>query len=297
MALLVSRNEGMHSELSVLKGKSFVPRATDVFIVTYPKCGTTWVSAIAQYLRSSKNDFEEITEVVPWDTVAHDCGQDLNDEQVAEPRLFKSHYSWPEIAKGGKYVYVIRHPSDAFVSFYNFLPAYMHVEGLSIETFAEAIFAGLSKSGGIWKHYLDWFEAAQKYPENILILAFEDLKRDLKTEISRLQQFMNSPFDISVDDVYAKTTFDAMAANKKQFDDHFVFDRLRHQIGIPENQAHRATKVHKGTIGSRSAIPDSVNDLLEAQWNNIIGPSLNCKTYDDLLHIVHILHTKYHPSP
>ena len=39
-------------------------------------------------------DFGEITEVVPWDILAKDCGQDLDADQPCEPRLFKSHEPW-----------------------------------------------------------------------------------------------------------------------------------------------------------------------------------------------------------
>jgi hypothetical protein len=33
--------------------------------------------------------FGEITEVVPWTICAMDCGQRLEDEQIAAPRLYK----------------------------------------------------------------------------------------------------------------------------------------------------------------------------------------------------------------
>lgn len=66
----------MHSLESVRVGQTMVPRASDVFIVTYPKCGTTWMTQIVHALRSRANmHFDEITEVVPWDIMAHDCGQ------------------------------------------------------------------------------------------------------------------------------------------------------------------------------------------------------------------------------
>ena len=87
-------------------------------MVTYPKCGTTWMTQIIHTLRTrgaaEHNQFGEITEVVPWDILAIDCEQDLGAEQVASPRVFKSHEAYGDVIKGAKYVYVARNPEDAF---------------------------------------------------------------------------------------------------------------------------------------------------------------------------------------
>jgi aryl sulfotransferase len=126
--------------------------------------------------------FGEITEVVPWDVLAHDCGQDLSAPQVAVPRAFKSHATWPSICKGGRYLYVARDPVDAFYSFYKFLPAYINLQpgDITQEQFADAIFAGVSHSGQIWDHFLGWWE--QRHNPDVMWLFYEDLKDDLPGE-------------------------------------------------------------------------------------------------------------------
>ena len=78
-------------EASSEYGRNFKPRPSDVFIVTYPKCGTTWMSQICHMLRGGGMDFGEITEVCPWDEKAKMCGQDLDADQEKSPRIFKSH--------------------------------------------------------------------------------------------------------------------------------------------------------------------------------------------------------------
>ena len=71
--LMAMRNSAMHSNESVRVGRSFKPQPSDVFVVTYPKCGTTWVTQILHALRTAGSmDFGEITEVVPWVILAHE---------------------------------------------------------------------------------------------------------------------------------------------------------------------------------------------------------------------------------
>ena len=292
MAKLGERNGRMHSVASVAAGTSFVPKKSDVFIVTYPKCGTTWVSAICHFLRSDRcggDDFGEITEVVPWDIVALDCGQDLDGAQVGSVRLFKSHEAHEKIAKGARYVYVARDPKDAFLSFYKFLPAYMHAEPLSVERFAQGIFGGLSHSGGIWTHFAGWWP--RRRDANVLWLTYEDIKEDPKREIARVARFMGCASDAeTVDRVHAATTLEAMSRDGAKYDDHFVFSKLRKQMGFPDDATHLATKVRSGTVGGSKALPAGVTKMLEDRWRNTMERRTGLATYADLRAEVKALH-------
>ena len=90
MEALKARLSLTETDESTQLGLAFKPNPSDVFINTYPKCGTTWVSMILHCLRSRGNlDFGEITDVVPWDKCAHDCGQNLDDPHKYTPRLYK----------------------------------------------------------------------------------------------------------------------------------------------------------------------------------------------------------------
>ena len=92
--LMAMRNNAMHSDESVRVGRAFQPQPSDVFVVTYPKCGTTWVTQILHALRTAGSmDFGESTEVVPWDILAHDCGQKLDAAQVWGVRVRAGRHS------------------------------------------------------------------------------------------------------------------------------------------------------------------------------------------------------------
>ncbi|KAJ1449229.1 P-loop containing nucleoside triphosphate hydrolase protein [Pelagophyceae sp. CCMP2097] len=279
LALLRERNGRMHSEVSIAHGRGFATRPSDVFIVTYPKCGTTWVTAIAHLLRGgSFDDFGEITEAVPWDVIAQDCGQDCSADQPHLIRLFKSHEHRADIAGGAKYIYVARNPDDALVSFFNFLPPYMGCQGLSLETFADGIFGGLSHSGGIWDHITSWW--ACRNEADVLWLAFEDLKEDPHREVKRIANFLGVDADAAfVLSVVEQTSLKAMAAQGSKFDDHFAFQKLKSQIGFSEDARHSTSKVQSGQIGKGKQLPVSVKAVLDKRWATSVAAKTGLCNY------------------
>ena len=74
-------------------GETYQLRPTDVIVVSFPKTGTTWTQNCCEQLRTGAGgyDFDDITIRQPWIEFAYDLGQDLDDEQVANPRIFKTH--------------------------------------------------------------------------------------------------------------------------------------------------------------------------------------------------------------
>eukprot|EP00798_Chlamydomonas_sp_ICE-L_P010227 gene10227-8145_t len=235
--LMVERNSRMHSPESVAAGRAFKPR---------PR--TTWVTQIAHSLRSRGHmDFGEITEVVPWDICAKDCGQNVDDEQVAHPRLYKSHESYDTVPKGAKYIYVARNPLDAFVSFFHFLPAYMGIPAgaMPMSDFANAMFGGLSISGGIWGHFLGWWH--HRKDPNVLWLFFEDLKEDHVGCVRRIAEFMgvDTKDEELIQLAVKQSTFDFMSTHATQFDDHFLRDKIKVQSGLDEDSKFTVGKVRK----------------------------------------------------
>jgi aryl sulfotransferase len=289
LELMAKRNKGMHSDASTAHGRSFQPRATDVFICTYPKCGTTWVTQICHQIRSNGHmDFEEIFNVCPWDVMALDCGVDLNAEQVANPRVFKSHESFSLVAKGGKYIHVCRDPFDAFVSFYRFLPAWAAIPPgeITVEEFAAAVFGGVSHSGGIWDFYVDWWE--QRLNPNVLWVCYEDLRSGLEEQVRRIAAFMEVPLDDALLQVTLEhSSFGFMQQRSTQFDEHVVFEKVRGNMGIPKDYIFGDVEVSKvrkegGTTGEGKNLPDAVVEMLRKRWEITIEAKTGLKSYADL---------------
>lgn len=297
MELLAKRNKGMHSERSVSYGRSFKPRPSDVFVTTYPKCGTTWVTQICHQLRTGGHmDFGEITEVVPWDILAHDCGQDLDADQVGDPRVFKSHERAPDIAAGGRYIHVCRRPEDAFVSFYRFLPAWAALPpgALSVEEFAEAVFGGVSHSGGIWDFFAEWWE--RRLDADVLWVCYEDLKEDLEGQVRLIAKFMGVPMTGELmATVLERSSFQYMERHTASFDEHFVFSKVRKQMGIPDDYTFGDVTVSKvraggGSVGEGKALPPAVAKMLRDRWERSVHSRTGLATYEDMRAAVKAMH-------
>ncbi|MEE4349847.1 MAG: sulfotransferase domain-containing protein [Pacificimonas sp.] len=90
----------------------YEPRPSDVIITPYGKCGTTWLQQTFHQLRTGGDeDYDDISRVLPWIETAHVHGVDVNAEQRANPRGFKSHLSYHALPKGAKW----RGPDGGFL--------------------------------------------------------------------------------------------------------------------------------------------------------------------------------------
>jgi hypothetical protein len=261
---------------------AFAPRPDDVFIVTYPKSGTTWMQQIVHALRTGGDmEFEEITLVVPWVEMAFDLGIDLHAPQRALPRAFKSHTRGDAINPGARYIYIVRDPVDVAVSFYRFFEDWIFERGsIDLDTFTREFFLNGSDSGDYWGHLLSWWRRDPTSPT--LMLAYEELRADLQAMVHQVGDF------IGVHDAAGRARavelagFACMSAHREKFDDH-VLRSLRDPVcGVPAGGS--SNKVDRGPDGgTRLGLSDSARALLTARWQRDITAELGFDDYDALL--------------
>ena len=196
-------------------------RPDDVWIVTFPKSGTTWTQQIVRLIVNREEDNGVvIEEAVPWVegfSVLPNRGHKyyVDIDKMTSPRAFKSHLPYEMMPCGlpsntpGKYINVIRNPKDVAVSYfhhYNSYPYYPHYEW---DNFFEMFIKGELEYGDFFNHILSWW--AHKDDHNVLILKYEDMKKDLPSAVATIAKFIGQ--DISkelVDEIAHRTTFDNM---------------------------------------------------------------------------------------
>jgi len=203
-------------QLLELKHFKFVPRPDDIFIVTYPRSGTTWMQMILYQLTTDGNmDIPHIAQHCPWfeRSTRSGCGF----ENISGPRIFKSHLSYRTIPKSpGRYIYVVRNGQDVAISYFNLYRNYNQYEGTFDEFFQRFMRGKL--------HYGSWFDHVEgwrkhRHDLNILFLSYEELTRDLEGCIRRISAFCQiNVREEKLPRIVERCSFEFMKQHERKFD-------------------------------------------------------------------------------
>lgn len=275
---------GMFSQHSLETGLGIKLRPTDVVITPYSKCGTTWLQQIAHTLRTRGDmDFDDISRVVPWIESSTALGLDINAEQRANPRVFKSHLDAHRIPRGGRYINACRDPRDAAYSMFKFMEGWVLEPGaISPDDFVRGTFVAQgntpgSSGGDYWNHLVSWW-ARRKDPD-VLFMAYEHMTTDLEATVRRVAAFMGIALDdelLAISLEHASLGF--MQQHKDRFDDKMMRDRSVETAGLPANSD--SSKVRKGRVGEASEqLGAEVCAELDAIWHRRITRELGFENY------------------
>jgi len=218
----------------------------DVMLLTYPKTGTIWMQQIVSLLlRGSDSQVNSIQDFKwpEWHASGSQNGinpmrekllgiDDMMNlpaptEELSGLRGWKTHSTLNDVPwKGGieqaaevgaKIVLVSRNPKDTCISKYHHTKKIPTIcfDG-DLDAFIPLFLAGRVSHGSFWDWHRDWWVAKEKYPETVLWLHYEDMKKDLGKEIRRVSDFLKlERNDDELDKVTERCTFNAM---KKETD-------------------------------------------------------------------------------
>ncbi|KAM0917929.1 hypothetical protein ACQ4PT_009325 [Festuca glaucescens] len=186
--------------------RRLIPRPDDVVIASLPKCGTTWLNALA-FATIARRSYPPAGddhpllrlnphECVPFlDVLFAEGGREARLAALPSPRLMYTHMPQAMLPRGPggfKAVYICREPKDTAVSLWQFRRS-AHPEIPFSDTF-ESICEGDSTYGPFWDHVLGYWRASALRPENVLFLRYEELLRDPAENVRRLARFVGVPF-------------------------------------------------------------------------------------------------------
>ncbi|GFT11873.1 sulfotransferase 1C2 [Nephila pilipes] len=170
---------------------AYKPRPDDLFIVTYPKCGTTWVQSIIACILRSGKPFETALEFFLGNPFLELMGG-AAAETMKRPDSIKIHLPFhltPWSSKA-KYIFVARNPKDCCVSFFHHtlsMPGY-RFQG-EFDDFFELFINGEVDFGDYFDTLLSWYE--HRNDPNVLFITYEQLKTDIKTCVLKIAEFID----------------------------------------------------------------------------------------------------------
>ncbi len=217
-------------------------RPGDIFICTPPKCGTTWMQTIVASLLWPDGDFPgTVQETGPWfDGLIYDFDE-TRARYAAQThrRYIKTHTpaDGVPIFDTASYIVVARDGRDAVVSYANHM-AHMRadlLERLNAGAAARGVAPTMEFHGDIhefferWlsdapvmRHVASWWELRDE--PNVLLVHYNDLKRDLEAEMRRVAAFLEIEVsEASWPDIVRRCTFEGMRQNSAKVGD---FERV-----------------------------------------------------------------------
>jgi hypothetical protein len=242
--------------------------------------------------------FSEISDVVPWLETCEDLGIDVDDPQVAPPRLFKTHAWRPHLqtSEDAKYIVITRNPEDSAVSFYNFLNGwFFEKDSISMDTFLQRLFLKRGKPQSImnnpsyWEFLVSWWP--HRNDPNLLWLWYEDMKvnhKEVVTKVARFIGFDNLNLKQQkeeeglIDVAYRMSTFDFMKEHEKHFDEHNWKNKRNAACGLPSDAGLESSKVMNGGRAPRATLSQHMKEALEAKWLEVVKPITGCSNYEEL---------------
>jgi len=206
-------------------GQRYEPSPGDVFVSTYPKCGTTWIQYIVYLLLRGGEPLPagvRMDEVFPH---LEEVGA-ARVRALPEPRLIKTHLPvertpWLPAAR---YVYAVRNPFDCAVSFYHhtrgFVRHYDFADG-TFDEFFECFIRGEVDFGDYFDHLASWLRKVGE--PNLLFLTYEDMLADPRAAVVAIGEFLGAAAARAVAEpelvarVVSASSFDSMRRDQRRW--------------------------------------------------------------------------------
>jgi len=245
---------------TVQYGLEYEGSPDDIFIVTYPRSGTTWLQMIVYQLTTDgAMDFAHIDDVSPFLEITMIPRRRKISDLRGTPRVVKTHLPYHMIPKGpGRYICGIRNGLDVAVSYHDHVRKYLtEWRQCSLGEFFSRFMAGRVPYGSWFKHVAGWLRNEDRL--NVLVVTYEELSADLEAAVRRIADFCGITIDpAAMPRILERCSFAFMREHDARFS---PGARL-----LPTPAASGSAFIRKGQVGGGRQELDarSVSDFQEA---------------------------------
>nr|CAB3266697.1 sulfotransferase family cytosolic 1B member 1 [Phallusia mammillata] len=255
-------------------------REGDVLLGSFPKTGTNWTLDIIRRLLYDESSYN-LCKNLPLSTLILEAGSPLKfsvlDKLPLKRRLMGTHLPAELLnlkklkESKAKLIYVYRNPKDQLVSWFHFIQKIPHLvnhplghminQGFN-NFFEHALKGDLpigTKPGeGYANHLFSFYE--HKNDGNVLLLCFEDLKKDFRGQVEQVAKFL----DIEI-------TNDRILEVEKLCS----FQTMKENIDTNKNQQlqeFQTANMRKGDVGSwEEVLTDEQSKLVDEKFNQVLN--------------------------
>jgi|SRR3984957_1161245 len=192
-----------------LRHKTLLPN--DVFLASYPRSGSTWLRFLLfESLAGESSGFGNVNESIP-DVKEHKIGKPLMPNSG---RLIKTHEVYHPAYR--KAVYLVRDPRDVALSEYAYQTALGLVEQPLDDYLRAFLTKGVNPFSSWTEHVQSWLSAPLS-PDQLLIVKFEDLRKDSVASVSEIIRFFGvTPDEARIRQAIANNSVERMKAKEKE---------------------------------------------------------------------------------
>ncbi|XP_017465812.1 PREDICTED: sulfotransferase 1 family member D1-like isoform X2 [Rhagoletis zephyria] len=252
---------------------NFEVKDDDVFIATFPKCGTTWIQE-ATWLLLNNLDYEEdsrthltnrsvyIEMSLLYETFHTDSI--YSAKQLKSPRCIKSHLPvhclprqiWQ---KKVKLVYCARNPKDVVLSYSHFLRGKGAYTG-SMNDFIDDFLNSETAYTPYWSHVFPMWQMRSE--PNVFFTTYEEMKRDLRGVLTRLNKFLEKPdlTEVQMEKLLSHLSFESMRANQQVNPTNIIKN-----TGYRSNIDNNFQFMRRGIVGSYK---DELSEVYQQRIND-----------------------------
>ncbi|GFY72392.1 sulfotransferase 1C2 [Trichonephila inaurata madagascariensis] len=249
------RIPGLFSAETYKSALGYKPRPDDLFIVTYPKCGTTWVQNIVACIFRDGKPFQSAMEFFTETPFLELTGAQAA-ENMKRPGAIKFHlpYHMTPQSPDAKYIFVARNPKDCCVSFYHHtegIPGYIF-EGGEFDDFFELFINGEVDFGDYFDTLLSWYE--HRNDPNVLFITYEQLQKDTKNNVLKIAEFLGPQYK------------DKLVKDEKILNDVILHSSFKFMKEHLNKHLQELDKIPKEVIINNPEVPAGIRKLFESDF-------------------------------
>ncbi|XP_013793715.1 amine sulfotransferase-like [Limulus polyphemus] len=240
---------------------TYKARDDDIFIVTFPKCGTTWVQHIVHNILHKGKSFESFQDFQRYSPFMEMTGPEAA-VRMPRPGAIKTHlpFHLNPYSPKAKYIYVARNPKDTCVSFYyhtKMIPPYEFANGTFDEYF-NIFINGENYFGDYFDHLLSWYE--HRNDSNVLFITYEDMKIDKRGAILKIASFLGKEYE------------DMLLTDEKLMEKILFQTSVEYMKKYANDHMHSFLSGKSEDVEKNPYIPEGIQHINQYMKNNNIKP-------------------------